>query len=269
MNALLVATGLHFDYGRQPVLVDVDVRVCRGELVGLLGRNGSGKTTLLRLLLGLLAPRRGEICLSGDRIETLSRRHIARRVAWVPGDAQPQFGFRVRELVAMGRNPHLGAFRPEGERDRQLVSDALAATDLTPLADRPLPELSAGEWRRALVARALAQETPGLLLDEPTAHLDVAHQLELLALLRELAAQGRAVVAALHDLGLAARYCDRLLVLAGGRVAAQGDPRSVLTEANLSAFFGIRATVREVEVGLAIDAEAPAAVTSARPSEGS
>lgn len=259
MSILLEARGVHFDYGRDPVLTGVDLAVRRGEMVGLLGRNGSGKTTLLRLLLGLIAPRHGEILLSSDSIGALSRREIARRVAWVPGEAQPNFGFRVRELVAMGRNPHLGAFRPEGERDRALIAHALAATDLGPLRDRPIPELSAGEWRRALVARALAQETPGLLLDEPTAHLDVAHQLELLELLRSLATEGRAVLAALHDLALAARFCDRLLVLAGGTVAEEGPPGRVLTEANLSEFFGIRATVRPSEVGLTIDVEASAA----------
>jgi len=263
MNLLIEARGVHFDYGREPVLAGVDVELRRGELVGLLGRNGSGKTTLLRLLLGLIAPRRGEVRLSGDRVDLLPRREVARRVAWVPSDAQPNFGFRLRELVAMGRNPHLGAFRPEGERDRALVADALAATDLASFGDRPIPELSAGEWRRALVARALAQETPGLLLDEPTAHLDVAHQLELLELLRSLAAEGRAILAALHDLGLAARFCDRVIVLAGGTMAAVGPPPRVLTEANLSEFFGIRATVRQSEVGLAIHVEA--AASPARP----
>ena len=224
----------------------------------MLGRNGAGKTTLLRLLLGLIAPKRGAILLESSPIERLSRREVARRVAWVPGDAQPNFGFRVRELVAMGRNPYLGPFRPEGDEDRELVERALAWTDLSALAERPLPELSGGEWRRGLIARALAQETPGLLLDEPTANLDVAHQLELLQLLRELAGSGRAVLAALHDLSLASRFCTRVLVLSGGKIAAAGEPRAVLSEEHLAEFFGIRAKVRDTDLGLAIEVEAPA-----------
>lgn len=258
MNPLLEARGLRFDYGRGPLLAGVDLALQRGEIVGLVGRNGAGKTTLLRLLLGLLTPNRGGVQVDAEPIERLSRRALARRVAWVPGDGQPNFGFRVRELVAMGRNPHLGPFRPEGDEDRRQIERALAMTDLASLADRPIPELSAGEWRRALIARALAQETPGLLLDEPTANLDIAHQLELLELLRNLTREGRAVLTALHDLSLASRYCDRLLVLSGGRIAAEGPPRAVLTEAHLAEFFGIRAKVRETGSGLAVDAEAPA-----------
>jgi iron complex transport system ATP-binding protein len=256
MTPLLEARDLHFDYGRGPLLGGVDLSVGRGELVGLVGRNGSGKTTLLRLLLGLMAPTRGEIRLDADPVERLSRRDVARRLAWVPGDGQPSFGFRVRELVAMGRNPHLGPFRPEGEADRDQIDRALAMTDLNSLTHRPIPELSAGEWRRALIARALAQETPGLLLDEPTANLDIAHQLELLELLRTLTREGRAVLAALHDLSLAARYCDRLLVLSEGRIAARGAPQTVLTEASLAEFFGIRAKVRRTDHGLAVEVEA-------------
>ncbi len=257
MNPLLEARDLHFDYGRGSLLIGVDLTLERGELVGLVGRNGSGKTTLLHLLLGLISPDRGGVRLDADPIERLSRGEVARRVAWVPGDGQPNFGFRVRELVAMGRNPHLGPFRPEGDEDRGQIDRALEMADLAPLADRPIPELSAGEWRRALIARALAQETPGLLLDEPTANLDIAHQLELLELLHGLTREGRAVLAALHDLSLASRYCDRLLVLSGGRIAAQGPPQMVLTEAGLAEFFGIRAKVRRTDTGLAIDAEGP------------
>lgn len=251
------ARGLGVDYGRGPVLEDVDLRFDAGEFVGLLGRNGAGKTTLLRALLGLVPERRGAVALDGLPLERLGRRQVARCVAWVPQEADRAFAFRVREVVAMGRNPYLGRFAPAGAHDRAQIEDALAATDLGDLGDRPITELSGGEWRRVLIARALAQETESLLLDEPTANLDLAHQLEVLALLRSLARAGRCVVASLHDLALAARWCDRLVVLADGGVAATGPPAEVLTPSRLEAWFGVRAEVRTEDGRVAIASPRP------------
>lgn len=238
------ARELGVDYGRGPVLEGVDLRVETGEFVGLLGRNGSGKTTLLRALLGLVPERRGSVSLDGRPLDRMGRRQVARRVAWVPQEAERAFAFRVREVVAMGRNPYLGRFAPADAHDREQIERALDAADLNGLAERPITELSGGEWRRVLIARALAQETEHLLLDEPTANLDLAHQLEVLALLRALARDGRSVVASLHDLSQAARWCDRLVVLAEHRVVATGPPAEVLTPGHLESWFGIRAELR-------------------------
>lgn len=244
----LDALGVAVDYGRGPVLDAVDLRFEPGEFVGLLGRNGSGKTTLLRALLGLVPEARGRVIIDGVPLERLGRREVARAVAWVPQEAHRAFAFRVREVVAMGRNPYLGRFAPAGAHDHAQIDAALDATDLTALAARPITELSGGEWRRVLIARALAQETGSLLLDEPTANLDLAHQLEVLALLQTLARSGHCVVASLHDLALAARWCDRLVVLADGGVAATGPPAEVLTSSGLEAWFGVRAAI-ELEDG--------------------
>lgn len=244
MSATLEARRLAVDYGRGPVLEGVDLRIETGEFVGLLGRNGSGKTTLLRALLGLVPESRGEVLLDGAPLARFGRRQLARCVAWVPQEAERAFAFRVREVVAMGRNPYLGRFAPAGDHDREQIEGALALTDLTELAERPITELSGGEWRRVLIARALAQETDLLLLDEPTASLDLAHQLEVLELLQALARDGRCVIASLHDLSLAARWCDRLVVLADGAVAASGRPAEILSPERLAAWFGVRATLR-------------------------
>lgn len=238
---LAEARDLCVDYGRGPVLNDVNLCVRAGELVGLLGRNGSGKTTLLRALLGLIPDASGDVFFEGEPRVGMGRRQIARRVAWVPQEAERAFAFRVRDVVAMGRNPYLGRFAPEGEHDREQIDTAMVQTELLALADRPITELSGGEWRRVIIARALAQETRLLLLDEPTASLDLAHQLEVLALLGDLAAQGRCVVASLHDLSHAARWCDRLVVLSEGSIAAVGRPVEVLTQDGLARWFGIRA----------------------------
>ncbi len=244
MSGGIETSGLRVDYGRGPVLEGVDLRCEAGEFVGLLGRNGSGKTTLLRALLGLVPEQGGAVSLAGRPLDGLRRRQIAQSVAWVPQEAGRAFAFRVREVVAMGRNPYLGRFAPAGPHDRDQIEAALAATDLAELAERPITELSGGEWRRVLIARALAQETELLLLDEPTASLDLAHQLEVLELLRSLAREGRCVVASLHDLSQAARWCDRLIILAEHRVAAAGRPAEILTPERLAAWFGVRAEVR-------------------------
>ncbi|MCZ7647206.1 MAG: heme ABC transporter ATP-binding protein [Planctomycetota bacterium] len=247
---ILEARGLSFAYDAAEVLREVSLALRPGEFVGLIGPNGSGKSTLLRALLGLLPAKRGEARLKGRKLADLSRLEIARTAALLPQETAAGFAFSALEVVAMGRNPHLGRFRPEGAHDREAIQWALKATGTEAFAARPVTELSGGERQRVLIARALAQEAEALLLDEPTASLDVAHQLELLKLARKLAADGRAVLAALHDLGLAARFCTRLAILSEGRIAADGPPEAVLTEANLAAHFRIKARVRrEAETG--------------------
>jgi iron complex transport system ATP-binding protein len=248
VKALLSARGVAFGYPGRPVFRDVTFSLGAGELVALCGPNGGGKSTLLRLLLGLHAPSAGAVELGGAPLASLRRREIARRAALLPQDSPPELPLTVRETVALGRLPHLGRFEPEGAGDRSAVEAALAATDTTALADRPMTELSGGERHRVHLARALAQGAPVLLLDEPTAGLDLVHQLEALELLRatvdEPAGGGRAAIVALHDLSLAARACDRILLLSEGALQADAPPAEVLTPETLARVFGVRAEVR-------------------------
>ncbi|MCX5192712.1 ABC transporter ATP-binding protein [Streptomyces sp. NBC_00249] len=208
-----------------------------GETVGVVGPNGSGKTTLLRCVYGTLRPTAGRVLLDGADAGALGVKERARRVAVVPQDAAGTFGLTVREVVAMGRSPHKRFWEQDGPDDARRVAEALETVGVAAFAGRRFDELSGGERQRALVARALVQE-PGLLaLDEPTNHLDIRYQLEILGLVRDLPATALLV---LHDLNLAASFCDRLYVLSGGRVAADGPPGEVLTEDLLARVYGVR-----------------------------
>lgn len=243
-GTLLEGKGLSFAYGNRRVLEGVDLRLSGGELVALVGPNGAGKSTLLQLLLGWLRPTEGHVDVSGAGLSGMSRRDIAQRIAFVPQEARVDFEFTARELVTMGRMPHLGRFQPEGPADVAAVDRALLSTDTLALADRVVSELSGGERQRVQLARALAQETEILLLDEPTASLDIEHQLALLDLVQQFVQGGRVALVALHDLSLAARFADRVIVLASGRVVADGAPKDVFTEALLARWFHIRAHIR-------------------------
>jgi iron complex transport system ATP-binding protein len=242
--SLVEVAGVTFGYRGEPVFRDVSFAVGAGELVALCGPNGAGKSTLLRLLLGLHAPSAGRVTLGGAPLAALSRRQIARQAALLPQDAPGDVPLSVRETVALGRLPHLGRLQPETAADADAVTRALAATDTAPLAERPITELSGGERHRVHLARALAQDAPLLLLDEPIAGLDIAHQLAAMDLLRATAGAGRAVVVALHDLALAARRCDRILLLADGALVADAPPAEVLTAETLARVFSVRADVR-------------------------
>lgn len=232
--------------GGQPVLAGVDLAVEPGEVVGLVGRNGAGKTTLLRVASGVLAPDAGRVRVAGDPVSELSRRELARRVAVVPQDTSVPFAFRVFELVLMGRSPHLGALGFESADDLARAHDALDDVGIARLADRSVLSLSGGERQLVVVARALAQDAPLLLLDEATAFLDLHHRARVLALARRHARQGRrAALVVSHDLALAARACDRLALLVDGRILACGPPREVLTEAAVEAAFGLPVSVVE------------------------
>ncbi|WP_149180428.1 ABC transporter ATP-binding protein [Streptomyces sp. TRM49041] len=222
------------------LLDGVDLRAAPGETVGLVGPNGSGKTTFLRCVYGALRPAGGRVVLNGLDVAGLSVKERARRVAVVPQDAVGAFGLTVREVAAMGRAPHKPFWRQDGPDDARRVTEALSTVGVEGLAGRRFDELSGGERQRALVARALVQE-PGLLaLDEPTNHLDVRFQLEILTLVREL---GTTNLLVLHDLNLAAAYCDRLYVLEAGRVVAAGTPGEVLTEELLAEVYRVPARI--------------------------
>jgi iron complex transport system ATP-binding protein len=241
-KALLAVRDLAFGYREREVMRDVTFSLAPGELVALCGPNGAGKSTLLRLMLGLQTPRAGRVELGGTPVGALTRREIARRAALLPQESPDDLPLTVREVVALGRLPHLGRFQPEGEEDARAVARALEATDTVSLAARPVTELSGGERHRVHLARALAQGAEVLLLDEPVAGLDLVHQLQTMERLRATADEGHGVIVALHELSLAAR-CDRVLVLAGGVLRADAPPAEVLTPAMLADVFGVRADV--------------------------
>src|SRR5262249_55317191 len=218
--------------------------IAPGEIVGVIGPNSSGKTTLIRLLTRVLEPASGEISLEGAPVRSLSRTELARRVAVVPQGILPEFPFTVGELVLMGRYPHDPRRYFESPRDRAVAREAMEATSVLELADMPLEHLSGGERQRAVIARALAQEPRLLVLDEPTAHLDLRYQVEAAALLRRLnRGRGMTVLLVSHDLNLAAEVCDRLLLLNGGQPTVIGPPDVVLDEALLASVFGCAVVV--------------------------
>lgn len=233
---LLEAVGLACGHAA-PVLTDVHLTVGAGETVALLGPNGCGKSTLLKTLAGLLPPLGGSIRLGGDNLRGLRVREVARRVASVPQDETAPFAFTVRQVVAMGRLARSHGLLDTPE-DAAATEAAMRRADCAHLADRPANETSGGERARALVARALAQDAPLLLLDEPTAHLDAPHQAWAARLVREAAREGRGVVVALHDLNLAAAMADRAVLLARGGVAMAGPADAVLASDRLDAAFG-------------------------------
>ncbi|WP_432076881.1 ABC transporter ATP-binding protein [Streptomyces wuyuanensis] len=222
------------------ILDGVSVTPRPGTITGLLGPNGSGKSTLLRLLAGVTTPDSGVVTLDERPLGEVARREVARRVAVVEQQADTQLALTVVDVVRLGRIPHRRAWAPPSPADEEAVRTALARTGMTDKADRPWHTLSGGERQRVQIARALAQEPRELLLDEPTNHLDIQHQLELLTLITELRLTS---VIALHDLNLAAMYCDRLVVLARGRMVACGSPQEVLTETLIADVYGVRATI--------------------------
>ncbi len=246
---LLSVRSLSVAYPGRAVLEGVSFELWPGELLGVVGANGCGKSTLLHAVLGTHVPQGGEVRLGGVALAALSSRERARLLTLVLQDTFTGFPMRVWDLVALGRTPHLprfGGLRPE---DARAVHLALAATDSERFAERLVGELSGGERQRVHLARAIAQHPRLLLLDEPTASLDVAHQLEALALVREFASEQRGALVALHDLSLAARFCDRVLVLHAGQLRAEGPPEEVLDASLIGSVFGVRAQVCRSEDG--------------------
>jgi iron complex transport system ATP-binding protein len=247
---MLLASELSYGYAsgnrrtRSFTLDQVSVTIERGSLTGLLGPNGCGKTTLLNLLSGVLQPEHGQVSLNGVSLAGRSRRDVARHLAVVPQETHPAFDYTVMEMVLMGRHPHLGTFELEGPSDLALARDALAATGTEHLAGRAYMTLSGGEKQRVVIASALTQAPDVLLLDEPTASLDLGYQLEVAALLRRLNRdRGVTMVLATHDLNLAASLCDRLILMRDGRVVAEGPTRDVLTATSIRRIYDVDADV--------------------------
>ena len=239
-------------YGARAILRGVSLSLAPGEVVGLVGPNGAGKSTLLRAAAGVLPVKAGRVTLEGSAIASLPRRAIARSIAWLPQAQGTDLAFSAREIVAMGRLPRLGAFEPAREVDRLAVERAIAATAIEALVERRFPSLSEGEKQRVLLARCLAQEPTVLLLDEPTASLDVRHAWSLMRVVRERAEAGAAVLAAIHDLALAARTCHRVVVIGEGGVVADGVPEEALSPATIARTFGMRARVAREDDGVVI-----------------
>ncbi|MCA9858769.1 MAG: ABC transporter ATP-binding protein [Thermomicrobiales bacterium] len=235
--------------GGHPVLSDVSFRVDAGEFVGLLGANGSGKTSTLRCLYGSLRPDRGEILLDDRPLESRSRREVAQQIAVMTQDTGGGWDYTVEETVELGRTPHKAMFERTTSADRTIVEDALAAVDALSLRHRPVARLSGGERQRVMLARVLAQEPQVLLLDEPTNHLDVRFQIDLLQRVRAL---GRTTVAVLHDLNLAAAFCDRLVLMRDGRVLADGPTAQVLTADTVNAAYRISCRIDHLEDGIVV-----------------
>lgn len=249
MTPFLELRDISFAYGRgataRRVLDGVSLEVSRGSVVGLLGPNGSGKTTLLRVLAGVLAPAGGHVRIEGRALGELTRRDLAQRIAIVPQETHSTFDFSVLEMVLMGRYPHLGPFELEGLDDLEIARRAMADTGTLPLEARPFATLSGGEKQRVVIASALAQASDVLLLDEPTAALDLQYQLEVLAVLKRLNAErGTTLIVSTHDLNLAAALCETVVMLKQGRVLAQGATSDTLTAGTIRALYDVDADVR-------------------------
>ncbi|MCD6101256.1 MAG: ABC transporter ATP-binding protein [Candidatus Marinimicrobia bacterium] len=236
--------GITFFYDSVKALDDITFEVNEGEVLGVIGPNGSGKTTLLRCINMALKPKVGTVFIDGENILELDRKDIAKKIAVVPQNSTIRFPFTLFDIVLMGRTPHLGRLDRETPEDIEIAKKAMKITKTLHLADRLIDEVSGGERQRVIIARALTQEPKILLLDEPTLHLDINHQLEILELIKKLARKNKLIVILTsHDLNLASRYCDRLVLLNTGRIYSIGKPQNVLTRDNIREVYNI-----EVEI---------------------
>ncbi|MCA1700123.1 MAG: ABC transporter ATP-binding protein [Actinobacteria bacterium] len=251
---------LQVSYGAGPVVNGIDLALPAGEITAIIGPNGCGKSTLLRAFARLLSPLAGVVLLDGSDVHRRATREVARELGLLPQGATTPDGLTVEDLVARGRYPHRGRWRPWSADDQQQVDGALEQTTMCDLRDRLVDQLSGGQRQRAWIAMALAQDTPTMLLDEPTTYLDLAHQIEVLDLLARLNRErGRTIVLVLHDLNEAARYADRIVAMRDGRIAADGPPAAVLTAGTVERVFGLRCQILEdPETG------APLVIPSAR-----
>ena len=243
-TAAVEARNIGFSYGRLGILDDVSFEVGPGEIVGLVGPNGSGKTTLLRVAGGTLAPQKGEVHIYGQQLLSLSPKDRARQVAMVHQNPAVPPGLTALDVVLMGRNPHLGLLQWEGRRDLEICYRMMGLTKTGKYAHRRVSSLSGGELQRVFIARALAQETPVLVLDEPTAHLDITYQTSVLDIVEKVRSEiGVSVLIAMHDLTLAGQYCDRIIALHNRSIYASGMPEEVLTAEVISEVFGAPVSV--------------------------
>jgi iron complex transport system ATP-binding protein len=233
-----------FRYHQDWVLQDVSFQLRKGEFVGVIGPNGSGKTTLLKILCRFLPPHQGEVFFDRLSLKKMSRREIAKKIAVVAQETYPAFPFRAIEMVLMGRSPYLGHLMFESPKDLEIAKKAMEWTETLPISERPIDELSGGERKRVYIARALAQESEMILLDEPTSNLDIHHQVEFLDLVLSLNREkGLTILMASHDLNLASEYCDRLIFLQDGKIYKMGFPEEVVTRENIEKVYGCKVWV--------------------------
>jgi iron complex transport system ATP-binding protein len=242
--SIVCAENISFSYAAKPVMEDVSFTIDEARMVAVIGPNGSGKTTLLKIINGTLFPDAGRMIIDDKETIRWSRKEIARKVAIVPQEAAVTFPFYAEEIVLMGRFPHLSNYRFEDKKDYRIVHEAMEKTDTLAFASRRFDELSAGERQRVLIARALAQEPKVLLLDESTVFLDLKHQTQFLALLRQLnAAQQLTVIFVTHDINLAAQHADRIILLYSGKIYAIGKPAEVITAANIKEVYDVNTLI--------------------------
>jgi iron complex transport system ATP-binding protein len=238
MSALLIVENLFGGYHREAVIKGISLDVNKGDFVGMIGPNGSGKTTLLRLMSRILAVQKGNIHLEGKDISAMGLKEFCQEVAFVAQDTTINFSFSVLEIALMGRIPHLKRLQLETKLDMDIVEKSLSMTDAWQLKEKKIDELSSGERQRVVIAKALAQEPVLLFLDEPTSHLDIGHQIQVLDLLKKLnRSSNLTIVMVLHDLNLASEYCNRIVLLNEGKVFKEGSPREVLTYQNIEAVY--------------------------------
>jgi iron complex transport system ATP-binding protein len=241
---MIEVDSVFFRYHQDWVLQDVSFQVRKGEFVGVIGPNGSGKTTLLKTLYRLLTPQRGDVLFDHLSLKKMSRGEIAKKIAVVAQETYPAFPFRVIEMVLMGRSPYLGHLMFESPKDLEIAKRAMEWTEILPISQRPIDELSGGERKRVYIARALAQEPEVILLDEPTTNLDIHHQVESLDLVLSLNREkGLTILMASHDLNLASEYCDRLILLQHGMIFHMGPPEEVMTRENIEKVYGCQVWV--------------------------
>lgn len=240
MTTLFAIENINAGYGSRDVLHDLSFSLDPGLFYGLIGPNGSGKTTLLDLMLGNLEPRCGKVCFKDREVSQYPRRELAKEIALVPQDFRINFDFTVFDVVMMGRHPHIPRFANPSASDHDIVAKVLAELEISELQERLITQLSGGEKQRVIVARALAQNTPVLVLDEATSSLDIQHSLQIFQVLKKRCqAQGASIIAAIHDLNFAAAYCDAIILLNHGRLVTIGPPKEVLRAERLQQVFAI------------------------------
>ncbi len=238
------AKNIVFGYSSTPVIRDVSFQAESGEFISIIGPNGSGKSTLLKTINGLYIPESGQVELLGKNIEEYKRKDIAKKISLVPQDTSLDFEFTIEEVVTMGRHPFKGRFEKEDAMDKELIYEAMEMTNTFDIRDRLITEISGGERQRVFIAKALAQNTQIMLLDEPTSHLDINHQIDILNLLRKMNQEkGITIILVIHDINLATRYSDRILLLKKGSIISQGTPEDVITTENILQAYGMRAAV--------------------------
>jgi iron complex transport system ATP-binding protein len=245
-NIEIQIQGLSVKYYKETILSNLNLEVAKGSFTGIIGPNGSGKTTLLKCISKELSPVSGRILIARKELSKISTKELAGFMGVVPQKWGANFPFTASEVVMMGRFPHLKRFAKESKHDRMIVREAMTQAKVLALADRPITEMSGGELQRVIIAQALAQSPQILLLDEPTSHLDINHALEICELLKNLVlTKGLTILAVFHDLNLASRYCENLILLKEGRVYVKGTPEEVLTSENLEAVFGVKAIIQQ------------------------